>query len=452
MNLLRQIRLPTLNLPREVRRAKWSGAFLKSYLVVFFAYFTMYLIRKNFNVAQNELVETYGFRKTDLGLIAVAFSIPYGVGKTVLGYYVDGKNTKNAVCILLFLSALAMFGFGLASGSVAAMAVFYALNGLSQSAGGPACYSTIAKWSDAKRRGTFLGAWNLSHNLGGAAAAVVATYGAQTFFGGHVAGMFFFPASIALAIAVIGLFVGADSPEAYGLGTTEEIFDEPAAREDALAEEHQLGKWQIFVRYVLSSPVVWVLCFVNLFCYIVRIGVDQWAVVYSKEVLGLSNEVARKGFTYFELGAFVGSIGWGAFSDVIRGRRGLAMVLAFSLTLVLVWEYQHARSASEYLFCMAGLGFLIYGPQLLGGVSVIGFVPKRSVASVDGLRGTFGYLLGDSFAKIGMGMMADKKLTLFGQTGWDATFTSMYLAAAAGAVTVAYVAYIEERRIRAPIG
>jgi OPA family hexose phosphate transport protein UhpT-like MFS transporter len=62
------------------------------------------------------------------------------------------------------------------------------------------------------------------------------------------------------------------------------------------------------------------------------------------------------------------------------------------------------------------------------------------------------YLLGDSFAKIGMGMMADKKLTLFGQTGWDATFTSMYLAAAAGAVTVAYVAYIEERRIRAPIG
>lgn len=448
MKLLEPVRLPTINAPRDVRRKLWANAFLKSYLVVFFAYFTMYLARKNFNVAQNDLIETYHFTKTDLGLIAFAFSIPYGIGKTVIGYYIDGKNTKNAVCLLLILSGLAMFGMGLVSGSIAGMALFYGINGFVQSAGGPGSYATIVKWSDAKRKGTFLGAWNWSHNLGGAAAASVATWGAQTFFDGHVVGMFIVPAVIAVIIGVIGLFMGGDSPEAYGLGKTEEIFDEPLAPEDKHAEQEQLSKWQIFVKYVLGNPVVWVLCLTNLFCYVVRIGVDQWGVVYSKEVLGLSKEIAKQGFTYFELGAFFGSIGWGLFSDVIRGRRGLAMIIAFVLTLFLVYEYQHARSATEYLFCMSALGFLIYGPQLLVGVSIVSFVPKRSAAVVDGLRGTFGYILGDSFAKIGMGMMADKKISFFGYNGWDGTFAAMYVAAVLGIITVIYVAGVEEKKIR----
>ena len=75
MNLLKQTRLPTVNLPAAIRRKMWLSPFIKSYLVVFFAYLAMYLIRKNFNVAQNDLISTYGFTKTQLGTIGVAFSI-----------------------------------------------------------------------------------------------------------------------------------------------------------------------------------------------------------------------------------------------------------------------------------------------------------------------------------------------------------------------------------------
>ena len=53
---LNQVRKPTLDLPLEVRRKMWFKPFMQSYLVVFIGYLTMYLIRKNFNIAQNDMI------------------------------------------------------------------------------------------------------------------------------------------------------------------------------------------------------------------------------------------------------------------------------------------------------------------------------------------------------------------------------------------------------------
>lgn len=448
MNLLKQTRLPTVNLPAAIRRKMWLSPFIKSYLVVFFAYLAMYLIRKNFNVAQNDLISTYGFTKTQLGTIGVAFSITYGIGKTVMGFYGDGKNTKNYIAILLILSSFAMFGMGALSGSLMGMMVFYALNGLFQSAGGPSSYSTITKWTARKNRGTFLGMWNMSHNIGGALAGGVAAYGATTFFEGSVRGMFLFPACIALVVGVIGLFMGSDSPEAYGLGKAEDIFEEELSAEDKEVERENLGKWDMFVKYILRNPFIWGLCFANVFVYIVRIGVDQWGVVYAKEVLGFSKEVANAGFTRFELGALSGALLWGFSSDLAKGRRAAVAMIALFAILGVLGIYQHASTEATYKWSMFALGFLIFAPQLLIGVSGVGFVPKNAVSVADGFRGTFGYLLGDSFAKVGMGMMADNKM-VFGMTGWTGTFTAMYGATILALVMLAYVAYGEEKKIRA---
>lgn len=54
---------------------------MQSYLVVFIGYMAMYLIRKNFNIAQNDMIETYGLTKTDLGLIGLGFLSPMGLVK-----------------------------------------------------------------------------------------------------------------------------------------------------------------------------------------------------------------------------------------------------------------------------------------------------------------------------------------------------------------------------------
>lgn len=451
LKFLEEVRKPTLDLPVEERRKMWFKPFMQSYLVVFFGYMAMYLIRKNFNIAQNDMIETYGLTKTDLGLIGLGFSITYGVGKTVVSYYADGKNTKQFVPFMLILSALCMLGFsasmGHASVSLFLMVAFYALSGFFQSTGGSSSYSTITKWTPRKKRGTFLGFWNLSHNVGGAAAAGVALFGANVVFNGHVIGMFIFPSIVALIIGFIGLRYGSDSPEAYGLGKAEELFGEEISEEDLHAEKEQLTKWQIFVNYVLKNKVIWLLCFANVFLYIVRIGIDQWSPVYAYEQLGFTKEAAISGFALFEVGALVGTFLWGYLSDLANGRRGLTACIALGLIIFMLEFYQHATNEYMYLGALFILGFLVFGPQLLIGVAAVGFVPKRGIAVADGVKGTFAYLIGDSFAKLGLGMIADGT-PIFGLTGWAGTFAALDISVIGCLILLGFVAIAEEKKIR----
>ena len=408
----------------------------------------MYLIRKNFNVSQNNLIEQQGLTKTDLGTIGFWFSITYGIGKSVVGYYGDGRNTKSLVAILLMISGFCVLGFSSVIGSVAGMTIFFALNGFFQSAGGPLSYSTITKWTPSQWRGTFLGLWNMSHNVGGALAAVVATFGAEQLFDGDVKGMFILPALIAIVIGFFGLWLGSDSPEAYGLGKVEEIFEENVSTEDSQVATTSMSKWNTFLKYVLKNPYVWALGFANVCVYVVRIGVDQWGIVYAREVLGMSKEVAKHGFTLFEVGALSGALFWGGTSDFLKGRRALVSMMAFALILVALKVYEGARTEETLLISMFSLGFLIFGPQLLVCVAALRFMPKSAVSVGNGVLGTFAYILGDSFAKLGLGMMADNK-TVLGLTGWSGTFTAMFIAAIAGIFILAFVAVAEEKKIRA---
>ena len=157
--------------------------------------------------------------------------------------------------------------------------------------------------------------------------------------------------------------------------------------------------------------------------------------------------IAKSGFTLFEVGALVGSIIWGYLSDLSKSRSSLVSIVATILIFGVLRIYQNAYDSETYRWSMFTLGFLIFGPQLLIGVSGVFFVPKNAVSLTDGIKGTFGYLLGDSFAKLGMGMMADNK-TVLGLSGWNGTFTAMNLAALACLLCLVFVAFGEEKRIR----
>ncbi|HEK5573838.1 TPA: MFS transporter [Escherichia coli] len=306
---LNQVRKPTLDLPLEVRRKMWFKPFMQSYLVVFIGYLTMYLIRKNFNIAQNDMISTYGLSMTQLGMIGLGFSITYGLGKA------------------------------------------------------------------------------------------------------------------------------------------EELFGEEISEEDKETESTDMTKWQIFVEYVLKNKVIWLLCFANIFLYVVRIGIDQWSTVYAFQELKLSKAVAIQGFTLFEAGALVGTLLWGWLSDLANGRRGLVACIALALIIATLGVYQHASNEYIYLASLFALGFLVFGPQLLIGVAAVGFVPKKAIGAADGIKGTFAYLIGDSFAKLGLGMIADGT-PVFGLTGWAGTFAALDIAAIGCICLMAIVAVMEERKIR----
>ncbi|STR31700.1 Hexose phosphate transport protein UhpT [Klebsiella grimontii] len=81
--------------------------------------------------------------------------------------------------------------------------------------------------------------------------------------------------------------------------------------------------------------------------------------------------------------------------------------VALALIIATLGVYQHASNQYVYLASLFALGFLVFGPQLLIGVAAVGFVPKKAIGAADGIKGTFAYLIGDSFAKLGLGMIAD---------------------------------------------
>ncbi|MDA1477915.1 hexose-6-phosphate:phosphate antiporter [Bacillus changyiensis] len=443
------------NISLEFQRKNWLKQFLKAFFVVFLSYMAMYLIRNNFKAAQPLLKSQLGFSTSELGYIGFCFSVTYGIGKTLLGYFIDGKNTKKIISFLLILSAIAVVSIGLAisaGGSpMGLIMVLWGLSGLFQSPGGPASYSTITRWTPRSKRGRYLGFWNTSHNIGGAIAGILALWGANVFFNGNVAGMFIFPAVIALIIGCIGLFFGKDDPEELGWNRSEEIFGEPIEQENI--ESELMSKWQIFKQYVLKNPWIWTLCIANVFVYVVRIGIDNWAPLYVTEHLNFSPESAANTIFYFEMGALVASLTWGYVSDLLKGRRAIVAAFCLVLTAVAVLGYRYGTSEMMINSSLFALGALIFGPQLLIGVSTVGFVPKKAITVTNGLSGTFGYLFGDSMAKVGLAQIADpttKGLTVAGVTlhGWSDTFIVFYAALVLGVIALLIVSLAEEKKIR----
>lgn len=444
-----------INLPLTEQRKQWLLQFLKAFLVVFLCYMAMYLIRNNFKAAQPLLKEQLNLSTTDLGTIGFAFSVTYGIGKTALGYFIDGKNSKRFVSVLLILSSLMVAGIGfmLMAGGVyvGGMMIMWGMSGFFQSAGGPSSYSTITRWTSRKMRGRWLGWWNVSHNVGGAIAGIFALWGANTFFGGNVAGMFIVPAILALFIGVLSLFVGHDSPEELGWEKAEVIFDEPIAQDDIDSEK--LTKWEIFKKYILKNPYIWVLCFANVFVYIIRIGIDNWSALYVVETLGWDKKDAAATLFWFEMGAMAGSFSWGWISDLVKGRRAAVAIGCMIAMFGAIYMYATATTVISLNVALFICGILIFGPQLLIGISLVGFVPKKGVTVANGMTGTFGYLLGDSVAKVGLAAIADPKksgLNIFGYNlhGWSSTFTVMYISAVICIVLLVIVAIGEERKIR----
>ncbi len=445
-----------LNIELSEQRKIWFKEFIKVFAVVFIVYAAMYLIRNNFKASQGFLKDQLGFTTTQLGQIGFIFSITYGLGKVILGYIADGRNTKRILSGLLTLSAICILLMGiLLAGSdrpaMGLLLLLWGLNGVFQSIGGPLSYATILKWTPRVQRGRYMGLWNTSHNIGGAIAGILALFGANYFFQGRVSGMFIFPAIIALVIGLITLFIGKESPEAVGLEKAEVLFNEPVSELEVAS--NQMSKKEIFLKWVLTNPWVWLLCLANITVYIIRIGIDNWAPLYTKEVCNFSMSMQVNTLFYFEMGALVASLFLGYLADLCKGRYSLVGVFCFILIIFAIIGYRHSSSpvmVNTFLFI---LGLLIFGPQLLIGVAVVSLVPKKVAATTNGMTGTFGYLFGDSMAKVGLAAIADPTtngLTLFGKIfhGWNDTFTIFYYAAIIGIILLGIVALKEETLIR----
>lgn len=214
-----------------------------------------------------------------------------------------------------------------------------------------------------------------------------------------------------------------------------------------------MTKWQIFKKYLLTNPWIWLLCVSNVFVYIVRIGIDNWAPLYVTEHLNFSNEAAANTIFYFEMGALVGCLAWGYISDFLKGRPALVATVSSFLLPIGIIGYQFGTTELIINGSLFMLGMMVFGPQLLINISMLGFVPKKATVVAGGLLGAFAYLFGDSMAKILLAKISDptqEGVKLFNTVlhGWGDTFIIFYIAVVIIIVLLGTVAFAEEKRIR----
>ena len=428
--------LPKEKVDKEYKKLRWQV-----FLGIFIGYAGYYLVRKNFSIAMPDL-EEMGFDKADLGWALSAVSIAYGISKFVMGTVSDHSNARVFIPLGLVASAVIMTVMGLIPWSVGSLSILFMfcilfVNGWVQGMGWPPCGRVMVHWFSARERGVKMSIWNVAHNIGGAVMAPLAVFGITLF--GNWTGAFYFPAIVAVGVAVIAYLLVRDTPQSCGLPPIELYKPDECMQAYSAEQEKELSTREILFGHVFNNKLLWVIAFANAFIYFVRYGVLDWAPMYLEQVKHM--DLANSSWSYFafEIAGIFGTILCGWLSDkVFKGRRSPVIIIYMLLVMVAVYVYWNSASATVTNVAMAAIGFLIYGPVMLIGVSALDLVPKKAAGTAAGFTGLFGYLLGSAvFANIGMGY-------IFEHFGWDGGF---FLLLAACAVTVVLMLFCKEGRV-----
>ncbi|MBX9685212.1 MAG: phosphoglycerate transporter protein PgtP [Candidatus Obscuribacterales bacterium] len=406
-------------------------------LTIFFGYAGYYLVRTNINVAKPYLISQLGFSKGDVGLLAAALTVAYGISKFVSGNFSDRSNPRYFLATGLIASGIINLLFGFLPGLVF-MIVFWFLNGWFQGMGWPPCARTIVHWFSDKERGTKMAIWNLAHNVGGMLAPVIASYAITS--SGSWKGAFFVPAIASLLAGVGVILFLRDTPQSVGLPPIEEFTnDYPATAVDD--RERELSGTEILFKYVLNNKFLWIFAAANVLVYIVRYGVVNWAPTYLTEVKGYSiTNSAWQSFLY-ELAGIPGMLfsGW-ASDKLFHGRRSPIMVIFMALVtgaILLYWLNPKGNYLVDSISLIA-IGFLIYGPVMLIGIAAVDLVPKKAAGTAAGLTGLFGYV-GATGAELGIGKIVE-------HFGWNAGFMTIIAAAVLSIALLCFTWNVHDRR------
>lgn len=394
-------------LPEEKIDSTYKRLRFQVFMGIFIGYAGFYLVRKVFSLAMPDLVDL-GYSKTQLGFALSGVSIAYGLSKFIMGNVSDRSNARNFLTAGLVLSAFTMILMGLlpiATSSIIIMFVLLLLNGWFQGMGWPPSARVMVHWFSLRERGTKMSIWNVAHNVGGGIIGPLAILGVAIFTDWH--SKLYFPGFIALAVALIAWLLIRDTPQSCGLPNIEKYKNDYP---DNYSEkfEHEMSAKEIFFKYILKNKLLWSIAFANVFVYLVRYGVLDWAPLYLEEAKGFS--IKESGWAYFayEWAGIPGTLLCGYLSDkVFKGKRAPVSIIYMFLVMVSIYMYWTSQSLLANTVALISIGFLIYGPVMLIGVHALDLVPKKAAGTAAGLTGLFGYLGGALFANIAMGAVVD---------------------------------------------
>lgn len=412
--------------------AEYKRYRIQIFLVAYIGYLAYYFVRSTLALAKPALLgskstisgqQIFGvsrqFSMEEVGLLGSGLAVAYGLSKFLMGNVSDRSNPRLFLASGLIFSALINLVFA-HTFSFWFMMILMTLNGWAQGMGWPPCGRLMTHWFSDGERGTKMSLWNTAHNVGAGLLGPLVTLG-LVLWGYHYVGIYYLPAIIALIIGIGVLIFGRDTPQSVGLPPIEiykHDYPDRHIEQDLHDREKEMTSKQIFLKYVLSNKYVWYIAFANVFVYLVRYGILNWAPTYLQDAKNFSPNNARWAFAVFELAAIPGTILIGWLSDrFFSGRRapmGVFCMLGVFIFTLLYWFDPPGHGLRD-VFYLGVIGFLIYGPVMLIGVSALDLVPKKAAGTSAGFTGLFGYFLGTVGAEALLG-------TIVQRTNWDGGF------------------------------
>ena len=404
--------LPADRIDPTYRRLRWQ-----IFAGIFIGYAGYYLLRKNFSLAMPYLVEQ-GYSRGELGTALSAVAIAYGLSKFLMGLVSDRSNSRYFLPIGLVLSALVMLLFGFApwaTSSVTTMFILLFLNGWFQGMGWPPSGRTMVHWWSQKERGGVVSVWNVAHNVGGGLIGPLFLVGLAWTNDWHSA--FYVPAAVALGVAVFAFLAMRDTPQSCGLPSVETWKQDFPEGYDA-NHEREFSTREIFVEHVLQNRLLWYIALANVFVYLLRYGVLDWAPTYLKEAKHFSVDKTSWAYFLYEWAGIPGTLLCGWLSDKLfrgnRGATGVVFMVGVMVATLVYWLNPEGNPGVD-LGALICIGFLIYGPVMLIGLQALELVPKKAAGTAAGFTGLFGYLGGSVAASALVGYTTDRY-------GWNGCF------------------------------
>ena len=427
-------------MPKERSDKLYPRWRLKMFLVAYIGYFTYYFGRSSFSVAKQYLV---GFNTEQMGLIGASLGVAYGLSKFLMGNVSDRSNPRYFLSTGLILSGIiniiipGMLGYG-----VSALVFIMFINGWVQGMGWPPCGRIMTHWFSDGERGTKMGIWNTAHNVGAGFLPLIIVPIGIFLWGGNWFGLFYFAGIICIAVGILIIIFGGDTPQSVGLPPIEEYTNDyplEDVEKDLDNREQEMTSKQIFFKYVLCNKWLWMIAIANVFVYCVRYGLLNWSSYYLSDVKGMSKAGGLLGFALFELPAIPGTILIGWITDrYFKGKRAPMGVICMALVFVGIIFYWKATSPIALLSSLACIGFLIYGPVALIGILALDLVPKKAAGTAAGFTGLFGYFLGTVGAEAVLGFIAQK-------WGWNVVFITLLVACALSVIMLAFSWNLHDR-------
>src|SRR5437868_5915959 len=208
-----------------------------------------------------------------------------------------------------------------------------------------------------------------------------------------------------------------DTPQSVGLPSIEK-YKNDYPEDYSERYEREFSAREIFVQHILRNRLLWWIALANVFVYLLRYGVLDWAPTYLKEAKHFTVDRTSWAYFLYEWAGIPGTLLCGWISDrFFQGRRGIVGILFMVLVAVATAVYwlNPPGNPTVDIAALVCVGFLIYGPVMLIGLHALELVPKKAAGSAAGFTGMFGYLGGSLAANALVGYTVDS-------FGWDGGF------------------------------